>query len=135
MDNSVKAGIIGFAVGDSLGVPVEFQTRAQLQENPVSDMRENGIHGQPKGTWSDDTSLVLATMHSLIELNGYLGEKKAFFNLADKFVAWYKTGAYTPYGEVLGRYPKNLTICLSSLKLRAGKDNNYVGIQKSPKRN
>lgn len=92
---NIKSGIIGFVVGDCLGVPVEFKQRFQLQNNPVCDMREKGTHFQPKGTWSDDTSMVLATMHSIIELNGY--NENSFYDMADKFVKWYTESLYTPH--------------------------------------
>ena len=96
--DDIKSGILGFVVGDCLGVPVEFKTRYWLKENPVRDMLEKGSHFQPKGTWSDDTSMVLATIHSLVELKGY--GNKSFYDIADKFVDWYKKGLYSPSGEV-----------------------------------
>ena len=33
----IKDGICGFAVGDALGVPVEFSSRETLQKNPVTE--------------------------------------------------------------------------------------------------
>ncbi len=63
-------GIIGLAVGDALGVPVEFKTRAEIKNNPVIGMRGYGTHNQPIGTWSDDTSLTLALTDSLIKKRG-----------------------------------------------------------------
>ena len=43
----IKAVILGHAVGDALGVPVEFQTREGLEADPVTDMRgyADAIHG------------------------------------------------------------------------------------------
>ena len=38
----VKDGICGFVVGDALGVPVEFYSRRELEDNPVVNMREYG---------------------------------------------------------------------------------------------
>lgn len=32
----LRAGIIGLAVGDALGVPVEFQSRGSLDRQPVT---------------------------------------------------------------------------------------------------
>lgn len=52
-------GIIGLAIGDAMGVPVEFISRQEIAKNPVITMREYGTHNQPVGTWSDDTSLTL----------------------------------------------------------------------------
>jgi ADP-ribosylglycohydrolase len=88
----LKSSIIGFTVGDALGVPVEFKSREDLQLKPIDDMEGEGTHYQPKGTWSDDTSMILATLdcNSLYD----------FEELADKFVNWYKKCDYTPYGKV-----------------------------------
>ena len=60
-----KAFVIGFATGDALGVPVEFATRGQLQKQPIEEMIGYGNHWQVPGTWSDDTSLTVATIDSL----------------------------------------------------------------------
>ena len=65
----IKSGICGLVVGDALGVPVEFRTREYLEENPVTGMIGHGTYNQPKGTWSDDTSLTLATMQSIVNRN------------------------------------------------------------------
>ena len=62
----VRDGIVGLTVGDALGVPVEFTTREYLEENPVTGMMGHGTYDMPKGTWSDDTSLALATMQSIV---------------------------------------------------------------------
>ena len=75
----IKDGICGLVVGDALGVPVEFKTREYLEENPVTGMMGHGTYNQPKGTWSDDTSLTLATMQSIvnkgeIDLEDIMGE-------------------------------------------------------------
>lgn len=91
--NFIKSSIMGLVVGDALGVPVEFQSRISLSENPVTDMRGDGTYNQPAGTWSDDSSMVLATMESLIHGLSYS-------NIMDKFMAWLLYGGYTPYGKV-----------------------------------
>lgn len=55
----------GLVIGDALGVPVEFASRDELKENPVTDMIGYGTHNQPAGTWSDDSSMAVATMEWL----------------------------------------------------------------------
>ena len=65
-DKKILDGIIGFAIGDALGVPAEFKSRNELKINPIVDMIEGGAHNQEKGTFSDDTSMTLATMDSII---------------------------------------------------------------------
>lgn len=81
MSNLLSQILLGVAVADALGVPVEFKSREYLRENPVTDMLEYGTHTQPKGTWSDDTSLSLCLAESILEgLDLNL--------LAQKFIAW-----------------------------------------------
>lgn len=63
----IEGAILGFAVGDALGVPGEFMSRDELASNPIDDMRGGGAHGQLAGTWSDDTSMTLCMMDSLME--------------------------------------------------------------------
>jgi len=88
--NNIKDGIIGFAIGDALGVPAEFKTREELKRYPITDMIGNGTYLVPKGTWSDDTSMTLATMKSIIEKHGINTN-----DMADKFVDWFRNGNYT----------------------------------------
>ncbi len=87
-------GIIGFAIGDALGVPAEFKSREKLTRNPITDMKEGGTYNMPIGTWSDDTSLTLATMHSIIE-TGTIETN----DMADKFLKWLRNADYTATNE------------------------------------
>jgi ADP-ribosyl-[dinitrogen reductase] hydrolase len=93
MKKEIQASVLGFCIGDALGVPVEFVDRGTLRIKPVVDMRAFGAHGQPRGTWSDDSSLVLCTIESLI--NGY-----NIVNLANTFVDWLEKGHWTARGRV-----------------------------------
>ena len=47
-----KNGVIGLAVGDAMGVPLEFCIREKLQKNITTEMLGYGSHNVPKGTWS-----------------------------------------------------------------------------------
>ena len=90
----IKAVAIGHAVADALGVPVEFRSRETLDENPVTEMLGFGTHRVPKGAWSDDTSMALASLDSLA---------RGVFDFDDvmrKFGEWYFEDKYTPTGEV-----------------------------------
>ena len=60
---------LGLALGDALGVPVEFKSREALKKNPVKSMLGYGTYNQKEGTWSDDSSLTFCLAESL--LNGY----------------------------------------------------------------
>lgn len=67
--------ILELAIGDALGVPVEFKKRNTFK---ITDMTGFGTYNQPVGTWSDDTSLTL----TLLE---HLSEKLDLSNLMNKF--------------------------------------------------
>ena len=84
----ILAVIYGLAVGDALGVPVEFEERDTYS---LTDMIGYGTYQQPPGTWSDDTSLTLALME-------HLGEESDLNGLMEKFVA-YRNGYLTPFGN------------------------------------
>lgn len=64
--NIVRSGILGVAVGDALGVLFEFKKRYSYNFNSKNNMQGFLSHNQIPGTWSDDTSLTLATLDSLI---------------------------------------------------------------------
>lgn len=66
-EQRISGALFGFFVGDALGVPVEFIEREKLKKNKVEKMLEYGTHNQPMGTWSDDSSMVIATMDSIIQ--------------------------------------------------------------------
>lgn len=93
MRNFWLDGIMGVVVADALGVPVEFLAREELALSPVTDMRGYGTYGLPKGTWSDDSSMTLATLDSL--RSGYKPE-----DMMVRFAKWLKDAEYTPYGKV-----------------------------------
>lgn len=92
-ENLVKAALFGVAVGDALGVPVEFRSRKSLLQSPVTDMIGYGTHDQPPGTWSDDSSLTFCLADSLCE--GF-----DLATIAQKFVEWRDNGLWTPHGDV-----------------------------------
>lgn len=85
----VKDGIVGLIVGDALGVPVEFKSGYDLSQNPITGMEGYGTHNQPAGTWSDDSAMTLATMHSIVQKQGI-----DYDDIMDKFVAWYSEAKY-----------------------------------------
>lgn len=93
MSIKIKSGIIGLCVADALGVPVEFVDRETLSRNPVVDMRSYGTYNQPKGTWSDDTSMTLGLLDSLSKGIDYT-------DIMRNFHKWIEQAVYTPHGEV-----------------------------------
>ncbi len=57
--------MLGVAVADALGVPVEFKTRDEIRKNPVKEMIGYGTHNQKAGTWSDESSLTFFVLQKV----------------------------------------------------------------------
>ncbi len=93
MIDKIKGVLFGLAIGDALGVPVEFRTRAHLKMMPVKDMTGNGTWNQPPGTWSDDSSLAFCLAESLT-LGYDIG------SIALNFMAWLNQGYWGAHHKV-----------------------------------
>lgn len=113
MLEKIKAVVIGHAVGDALGVPVEFCSREELNDKPITEMVGYGSYPVPPGAWSDDTSMSVAALDSLA--NGSID----FEEIMDNFVKWCSCDDYTPTGEMfdIGR------TCLTAIRKYLTNDN------------
>jgi ADP-ribosylglycohydrolase len=90
--NAIEGVLFGAAIGDALGVPVEFKKREYLKENPVTDFIGYGTHKKPPGTFSDDASMTFCLAEALTD--DFELEK-----IARNFVEW----AYNNYWAADGR--------------------------------
>ena len=88
-----KEGVFGVVTGDALGCPVQFESREEVAEHPVTGMRGEGTFNLPAGSWTDDSSLTLALLDSLCETGS-----PDLKHVMENFVAWLDDGKFTPYG-------------------------------------
>jgi len=93
MINKIKGALFGLAVGDALGVPVEFKDRAYLQRFPIKGITGYGSWNQPPGTWSDDSSLAFCLAESLTK--DFDLEK-----IAQNFINWMQHGFWGAHHKV-----------------------------------
>ncbi len=96
-ESRVTGGLLGVAVGDALGVPVEGVSRKRLRARPVEEMLPASRWGLPPGTWSDDTSLTLCLAASLAELG-----RLDLDDVGRRFVRWLDEGYWSPHGQPVG---------------------------------
>ena len=89
---NVYNGIMGLVIGDALGVPTEFKKRDTYKITGITGF---GTHNQPPGTWSDDSSMTLATLESLGRL-----KKIDLYDMMRNFCRWLYEGEFTAYGKV-----------------------------------
>lgn len=103
----VTAGLIGQAVGDAFGVPVEFLSRKEVRDLDLQDMVgcDCGLTFEsrwgdmiPAGAWSDDTSMTVAAMASIVSKGGRID----YDDIMRQFMMWWVRGRYTsldfPFG-------------------------------------
>ena len=98
LPEQARAALLGLAVGDALGVPVEFLSRVARRQDPVTGMRAFGTHRQPAGTWSDDSSLTFCLAETLARPTG----RTAAPDLADfaqRSINWRYNAYWTATGE------------------------------------
>lgn len=108
-----KSGIFGLVVADALGVPYEFKDRHFCQKHPMIDMVGYGTYNLPPGTWSDDSSLALATVdgltYSLNSNKDKIGDEGSdidilgiidYADIMQKFCNWFYDAEYTPHRDV-----------------------------------
>lgn len=90
--SKIYDAIMGLVVGDALGVPYEFKKRDTFK---AVDMVGYGTYNQPAGTWSDDSSMTLATVDALIRYKGKIN----LDSIMENFLYCYNEGKFTPYGQ------------------------------------
>lgn len=103
--SKVIDGILGHAVGDALGTPVQFKNRALFYSNPVTNMMRS--YGENSAIWSDDTAMELATIDSFIEK-----KKWDYDDIMINFGDWLNDGKYTANGYAFDVG----TTCLMAIK-------------------
>lgn len=96
--NKIKGCLYGSIVGDALGVPVEFKERSYLKKYPIKDMIGSDLSNQkynyPAGMWSDDSSMNLLTIESLIK------KKYNSNDIMYRFSLWLNDNYMTPFGTL-----------------------------------
>ena len=91
--DKARGMLVGLAVGDALGAPIEFLPEpSDLHIKEMSDRIEH-FHDNiraPKGVWTDDTEMALCIADSLIVNGGYDS-----YDIMRRFTAWVDEGYRT----------------------------------------
>ena len=95
--NKLKNGIMGFIIGDAMGVPLEFKKREIFENNKVTDMISNDRIGV-KGVWSDDSSMVIATMKAIIDNKGKIN----YESIMNNFILWISNKDFIAIDKAFG---------------------------------
>lgn len=93
--NKAKGSLMGLAIGDAFGAPVEFMEKGSFPK--IEKYLTGGTFGLDKGEWTDDTSQMLALIDSLFEQKEFVAE-----DFRDKLFSWLYDGCYTTRGRQIG---------------------------------
>jgi ADP-ribosyl-[dinitrogen reductase] hydrolase len=77
--------LVGLAVGDALGMSVEFQDRGSFVE--LDGLRAGGPFNLPVGYWTDDTTMALCLADSFLQLGGYDS-----YDVMGRYSRWFNDG-------------------------------------------
>lgn len=98
-----SGALIGLAVGDALGAPVEFQVRGTFPH--VTEMQSGGYFRLPTGAWTDDTAMALCLADSLIA-HPYLNVS----DLLNRFLRWLNDHENTSTDRCIGAGQNTLAV-------------------------
>jgi len=91
--STIQSALLGLTVGDAIGVPAEFKSRAFLVQNPVTGLSGYGTHNVAPGTFSDDGSLALCLAEALTH-------DFSLQRIANNFAAWRYNNFWAARGQV-----------------------------------
>jgi len=95
MKNRYIGSMLGLAIGDALGAPVEFLKRDSFPH--IDRYYKGGKFNLAIGEYTDDTAMALCLAQSLIECNG-MNQKDQL----EKYVKWFKTEYMSATGRSIG---------------------------------
>lgn len=92
IDDRAYGAMLGLAIGDAVGVPLEFSERDSLPL--VTEMIGGGPFGLEPGEWTDDTSMALCLLDSLTALSSFNE-----IDVLNRFVRWFEAGENSVNGH------------------------------------
>ncbi|HLW02843.1 MAG TPA: ADP-ribosylglycohydrolase family protein [Ktedonobacterales bacterium] len=82
--------MLGLAVGDALGAPLEFQSAEEIVRAygaPVRNMLGGGFLGWDLGEWTDDTAMAVCIAESILSQGRFDPA-----DVAERFLRWFQSG-------------------------------------------
>ena len=90
-----QGALVGLAVGDALAAHTQFRKPGTFAA--VGDLLGGGPFDQPRGAWTDDTSMALLLAESLLEREGFDAHDQV-----QRFVRWQREGYGSATGQCVG---------------------------------
>ena len=92
MVEKFRGAVIGFAVGDALGMPVEGMKREDIKRyyGKISDFVDSPLGDLKAGEWTDDTEQMIILANSILKTRTFSPEQfaKDILNLRSNRIGW-----------------------------------------------
>lgn len=117
LEDKHKGMLVGLAIGDTLGMPLEFKQRGSFK--PVETLEAGGPFNLPLGYWTDDTSMALCLADSILDQQGYDS-----YDVMERYAKWQYEGYRSSTGvcfdigtqvsAAIGRYKQQPLVPVSA---------------------
>lgn len=90
MIDKFQGSLLGFAIGDALGAPIEDTVRNEIESNRPISAYTKAVTAHPlthlePGQYSDETQVMLAVAESLVKCKGFSPD-----DLGHRFIDWFQ---------------------------------------------
>lgn len=92
LQDRYRGAMIGLAACDALGTTLEFKAPGTF--TPIADIQGGGPFGLLPGQWTDDTSMALCLVESLVEKKGFDPVDQL-----ERYLRWYRDGHLSSTGR------------------------------------
>ena len=86
-EDRVRGCLLGLAVADALGAPLEFSSADRASEQVAAGLELTGGGGWGPGEWTDDTAMALCLAESIAD-RGLLDQD----DVCARYIAWADSG-------------------------------------------
>lgn len=91
----LHGAILGLALGEALAAPTQWAKPGRF--TPVRDLIGGGPYDLPRGSWSDETAMMLASARSLVQVHA-----SDIDDQREALRRWQRFGEHSAGGECLG---------------------------------
>ncbi len=95
LKDRLNGALLGLAIGDALGAPVEFVKRGSFPD--VVGYQAGGKFRLQSGEWTDDTAMALCLAQSLIDMDGFDPVDQL-----ERYIQWLTNGYMSCTGKTVG---------------------------------
>lgn len=95
LKDRLNGSLLGLAIGDALGAPVEFMKRGSFPD--VVGYQAGGKFRLQSGEWTDDTAMALCLAQSLIRVGGFDPVDQL-----ERYIQWLTNGYMSCTGKAVG---------------------------------